>query len=142
MSSGTLTPNDLQEAFVTKLKGSPVATTVPNANIREANWMGDEFVYPAIRVDSDSMAFAALNGNCYGEWFDIVVSVYVFIEGTSSRECGRIMGLVGQLFGLQTVSNSQLKSQPLDVNYIPPTPVGDTIWRGQVLITGRAKERT
>lgn len=140
MSSGTLGPNDVQEAFVTKLKGSPVASADPNMNIKEANWMGDEFVYPAVRVDNETMPFTQLNGNCYGQWFNILVSVYVYTEGTSSMECGRIMKLIGQLFGLGFVSSSLLRSQPLKIDHIPPIPVGDTIWRGQVIVTGRVKE--
>ena len=142
MTSGTLDPNDVQRAFITKLKAHVPLTDLVGVEIREANWMENEFTYPSVRVDNNAMGFMAQNGNCYGQWFDISVSVFVFTESTSSKACGDMCGLVGKLFGLSTVLNARLQSQPLDIQYTPPIPMGDTFWRGEVIVTGRVKEVT
>lgn len=141
MTSGTLSPYDVQVAFISKLKGDAnLVAAVTAKEIKEANWGGDEFVYPAVRVDNNPMQFADNNGNCFGEWFDINVSVFVFTEGTSSRECSINMGLIGKLLGRNVISSAVLRSQPLSITYIPPIPDGMNKWRGEVVVLGTVKE--
>lgn len=141
MTTTTLIPVDLSDALVAALKADATLVTQVGEEIREESWMGDDFVYPAVRVDVNTMPIGATNGVCHGEWFDFNVSVYVFTNQPSSRVNQQIMGTIGRLFQNNTISTAGvLKSQPLNVDHILPIAIGQNFWRGEVLLTGQMKE--
>lgn len=144
MTATSLTPVDLVEALITKLTGdATLLATLPGGTsdeIREEHWQGTDFAYPNVRLGVNFMNTNAINGQCHGQWFDFSASAYVFSEGESSKECQTIMGVIGRLFLLATVSSAALRTQPLDVDYVPPIAEDIKLWRGEVLITGRVKE--
>lgn len=137
MTVNTLSPTDISSAFIAYILADPTIVTAVANDISEANWTSADFTYPSIRIDSNRMAVMLLNGNCKGRWFNVGVSAYIFAEGASSKECQDIMGLVGKRIQNNMIANTVLKSQPLDIDYIPPVPNGIKLWRGEVVISGR-----
>ncbi|HET8685827.1 MAG TPA: hypothetical protein VFM18_04090 [Methanosarcina sp.] len=82
-----------QAAWIAYLKSKPQLTvllTNGGANeIRETQWQGDEFAYPAIRVSVDY--FPSING-CGPD--DIDVQIDVFSEEKSSKQASHIASVL------------------------------------------------
>src|SRR5574337_271348 len=138
-----LSPYDFSSAIIADLKADAalVAALTDASKIKEQFWMGDEFTYPAVRVEIPTINTQQLNGNCKGQWFDINFSIYVFVEGVSSRVCQTMMGIIGTRYQNRSfVTASVFKTQPLSVNYITPASIGQNFWRGEVVVFGAAKE--
>lgn len=85
--------NTIQAAIVAKLKANMALIAwltqfQAQAEIREAQWQGREFVYPAVRVE--------LTGNtpiaeppCYSQ---VTFSIYYYSESDSSRQVNELAG--------------------------------------------------
>jgi len=140
MTATTLTIEQLSDAVIAFLKADVAIVAVVGDEIREANWMGSDFTYPALRVDTSRMSAQILNGNCEGEWFLITFSVYIFSEGRSSKAGQNLAGLVGRRFQNNRLITADFRSQPLNIDYNSPVTDGKTHWRGEVIVTGRLKE--
>jgi hypothetical protein len=141
MTTTTIGPDDVLEAFMTHLKAD-VTLIAQTTDIREAWWQGDEFTYPNIRVQDNQIPVRRDNGNCHGQWFELNMSVYVFTQGPSSLINRQLMKLVARSLQNGTVSSAAIRTQLLDVDYIPPITVGPELWRGEVVVSGRLKEVT
>lgn len=141
MTATTLTPYDLSKAIIAVLKAdSALINTVGTGEIKSDFWNSKEFEYPNIRLDVTNMPVGPTNGNCHGRWFDIAFSVYVHSNEASEKQCSQIMGLVGKLFQNNIISSAALRSQLLDITYIPPVPGGPGFWRGEVVVEGEIIE--
>ncbi len=85
----------VQAGIIVKLKADSALTTwltdrSAGAEIRENQWQGRQFVYPAIRVD---LVNQAENGNppCFSQ---ASFNVFSITEGDSSKDAGILAGLV------------------------------------------------
>lgn len=92
-----VTEETIQGAFISHLKSmaplTALLTGVSGTEIREYQWQGADFVYPAVRVYVD--VFPSLNG-CGTDNADVCVAVYS--EEKSSLQAKHIAGvLVDQL---------------------------------------------
>lgn len=92
-----VTEETIQAAFIAHLKAMPELTSqmtgVSGTEIREYQWQGADFVYPAVRVYVD--VFPSING-CGVDRADVTLEVYS--EQKSSMEAKSISGtLVEQL---------------------------------------------
>ena len=91
-------PNDdVQAGLITKLKADTDLTAYLTGQsatdeIRENQWQGVDFTYPAVRVDLTEQTEAG-NPPCLS---DLVFSVHCFGEGNSSLEADHVAGLVMQ----------------------------------------------
>lgn len=137
MATDTLTPTDISSAFIAYIKADTDIVNVVGDEIREANWMNTDFVYPSIRIDGNRMTAMLLTGNCKGKWFNVNMSAYIFSEGSSSKSCQDLMGLIGKRFEKNVLKSAKLISMPMDIDYIPPVPNGIKSWRGEVTISAR-----
>ncbi len=87
------TGNDVQAAWVAYLKAQPTLTSLlaNSGQIKELQWQGDKFVYPAIRVSVDF--FPSING-CIPR---AKVFIDVFSEEKTSDQASTIAGVIQNL---------------------------------------------
>lgn len=136
-----LSPETIQKAMITLLKADAplVAALTDAARIKEADWRGTTFEYPAVRLDISAMSPQG-NGPCAESWLGIAGSIYVFSKEHSSEECLQILGLVEnaiQRKRLTETGMTSLELRPEIVNY----PIrDDDIWRGEVIFATVAIE--
>lgn len=128
----------VQAAIITKLKSLAPFTSsfgsVDTGEIKEFDWQGDSFSYPAIRVDLEENTF----------YFDeqlrcnlqlVEFSIYVYSEQKSSKECSQIKtniinGIVGDGFSNQALG---IKFLPIRVaDNIPVVREDIRTWRSQI----------
>lgn len=133
MTATTITPVEVATHIVTDLKSDAgIVAAVNNAEqIKELNWMGDEFTYPGIRYQI-SLKESNNNGNCKGLEFDLMIHFLVFSNKTSSLECQTIMGLLGQRYTKKRLDAATFFTLELNTQYIPPIPIDKYEWRGEV----------
>jgi hypothetical protein len=147
MTSTTLGNYDMTSAILanliadTTLSAALVAGGSSSDEIREVRWMGDEFVYPAVRFELNEFPVDEMDGNCHGRWFRVSFSVYIYSEDTSSKECQTLMRLVRRRFQNRKISSATLESMSLDTSEMPVVPDRPNVWRGEVVITGMIKDK-
>lgn len=96
MISNTL----VQKALITKLKAAASVTVLLNgaAEIREGQWQGRAFVYPAVRVTIGVQTPRLETSPC--EWSRVSFSILSFSEERSSFEADNIIGTVNDVLHL------------------------------------------
>lgn len=97
--------------------------------IRENQWQGAVFVYPAVRIDIGTQTPVG-NGPCYLENGEITFTVLSFSENDSSQEADILAGLVnGVLMGAR-VSGTGFKSLAIRSDgLISASRTGERTWR-------------
>ncbi len=133
--------NDLiQAAIITKLKANTALTNFLTAasaanEIREAQWQGREFVYPAVRVQVGTQA-AGGNGPCYVTTGQTPFTIYCYSEQDSSRQSDQLAGLVDDaLLGLR-LSGTGFRTGPvLSDGLVKAVRTGERTW--QAIFLGR-----
>jgi hypothetical protein len=86
----------VQADLITKLKSITSVTIIlpEGANgIKELQWQGDTFQYPAVRLDLEDCGYEFDEQEQCGLYF-AEFSVYVFSEERSSKQCSTIKGLL------------------------------------------------
>lgn len=136
-----LTPAEISAPLIADLKADATLVTAVGAEIREDQWQGDDFVYPSVRVGGNQYPLHPTDGNCFGQWINISLSIFVFTEGLSSLLNQQIMGMVGEALQGSQLNTAALSSLALRVDYVPPIAFIFHAWRGEVLISGRVKEK-
>lgn len=103
-----VTEETVQAAWISHLKSMPnltsLLTGVSGTEIREYQWQGADFVYPALRVYVD--VFPSLNG-CGTDKANVCVEVYS--EQKSSKEAKHISGVI-----VDAMHKKRFKSNGLD----------------------------
>lgn len=126
----------IQAGLVEEFKSlTPVSTLLGGTTeIRESQWQGTQFSYPAIRVDVQTQV-PSIEGCAYG-WIDATVSVYS--EKASSQECDTIAGTVFQnlrrSFTRNGVFFSGMRCSSLGGAY----RINEQTWKADVRIRGMA----
>ena len=134
------TPDDVQIALLAYLKTQTSLLTLLGdaTQIKEAQWQGADFIYPAIRLTN--VVKPSLDG-CSPDNVDI--SIFVMSEKKSSRQCGDISAEVANvLHRKQFVSNEMTLSSPLKVTKIwvteipyPSQQEDSSIWIAEVKLS-------
>jgi hypothetical protein len=99
--------DEIQEAIVTRLKADAalvawLASLSAGDEIRENQWQGTDFTYPAVRIDVETLNPAT--DTCHPRNGLATATVFCFSEQKSSRQCNILARLVneaminGQLF--------------------------------------------
>jgi hypothetical protein len=125
----------VQADLITKLKSIISVTTIlpEGANgIKELQWQGDTFQYPAVRLDLEDCGYEFDEQEQCGLYF-AEFSVYVFSEERSSKQCSTIKGLLeNALTGLGwTGTNARYNRLRLAEN-IPAIRQDERTWRSQL----------
>lgn len=95
-----------QAAWIAYLKSKTQLTSLlANAGqIKETQWQGDEFTYPAVRVHVDYMP--SING-CGPD--DIDVTIEVFSEEKSSKQAAHISAVLNSILQKRPFSQNGIK---------------------------------
>lgn len=133
--------NDLvQAALVAALKANAAlvawltARSAPN-EIREAQWQGDSFTYPAVRVQVGTQ-LANGNGPCYPVNGEVPFTIYAFSESDSSQQADVLAGLVGAALLGNHLSGTGFTTGPvLSDGLVHATRTGERVW--QAVFLGR-----
>ena len=86
----------IQAALIAKLKtftNVTVLLTDGATDIKELQWQGDDFHYPAVRLDlEDNSIYFDEQEKCTLQ--EVTFSVYIYSQERSSKQCSQIKGLV------------------------------------------------
>lgn len=130
--------DEIQAAMVAYLKSKTAITTelpVPtdgSHEIREQQWQGNSFTYPAVRVRMTSNVPTDRNG-CKHKF---ECTIQVFSESPSSLEADRIAGIIANILNARQFSSNSLSF----ATHIMPSPQtirqDERTWRSEIMITG------
>jgi hypothetical protein len=136
-----LSPTTVQAALVALLKADPllVAALSSADAIKEAQWRGTKFAYPAVRVDISDMRPQG-NGACAKRWLATAGSILVYSKGDSSAECENILGLVENAIVGRHLSAAGLTSLEFRVDQVVYPFRETNLWRGEILFATTAIE--
>jgi len=135
--------NDLiQAAIVSKLKANSalvawLTARSAGSEIRESQWQGAVFTYPAVRVDLGTQVPVS-NGSCRTSESEMPFSIFSMSESDSSQQADVLAGLVNTaLFG-KRLSGTGWLSLVIDSDGLT-SAVRETqrIWRATGLYTVR-----
>ena len=126
-----ISPELIQAGVISKLKAdtSLVAwlTDRSAANeIRENQWQGRSFVYPAVRVD---LLVQTEPGNppCFSQ---TLFNVFAFAEGDSSKESAILAGLINSALLRKKFSGTGFSSGlVISLGSVPPIRTGERLWQ-------------
>lgn len=136
-----------QEQVLDELQAYVALTAlVPTTEIRETQWQGTEFTYPAIRVDTRNQIPEG-SGQCRPTISIENFTILAYSENDSSLECERIcFEIIEALFGRQledTAPSQGPNWRAETVNLIQfnaPRRMAERTWRGEVIFRCRVKE--
>jgi hypothetical protein len=121
----------VQAAIITKLQADTTLIAWLTARsaaseIRENQWQGVTFVYPAVRVDLLPQTEPG-NPPCYSQQ---LFNVFVFAEGDSSQNCAILAGLIDSaLIRKQMVGTGFSTGHIITLGAIPPLRTAERIWQ-------------
>ena len=124
--------NTVQAGIITYLK-SKAALTVLLANtyaveVRENQWQGDEFAYPAVRVD---LGTQVPDADC--EDATLSVGILCFSESNSSKEADTIAGVVNTLLHRKQFTSGTVRYLFYSDGLVPAVRQDKQTWRSEAL---------
>lgn len=131
----------MQAAIIERIK---TITSVTNLlgdgvnGVKEFDWQGDTFTYPAIRVDLETNEYSFdEQEQCKLQYAEF--SIYVYSEERSSKQCSMIKGLLATaLIGLGFRSSQNILVQkPRLIDNVPVIRQDDRLWRSQLKLGSR-----
>jgi len=130
----TLRSNDeIQAALLAYIKDKATITAViTSTEMREDQWQGTTFTYPAIRIRMISNVPSDTNCN----YNNISVSFMVFTENASSQEADRIAGIINQALHDKSFVSNNIAIFLRTTNLIPAFRSDIRTWRSEVLMNG------
>lgn len=134
-------PLEVQVALIAYLKANAglVALLGTADQIKEVEWQGADFVYPAVRVENDVMPNKV---DCEPD--DVDVTIFVMSEKKSSYQTNQIVDYVAKLFhakrNLFTAANGVVwfYSRTEKAPY-PKQQEGQSIWVSPIEIKAQVK---
>jgi hypothetical protein len=127
-----ITNNEIQAAVVGWLKSKPliVVEILDSDEIKEEQWQGTMFVYPAIRVRLISNRPESRQG-CIQP---ITLGIQVYTEDASSKNCDRIAGIIGKEVHDKQFSTSGFLFGMFVTDLVPAYRRDAQTWMSEVLI--------
>lgn len=127
--------NQVQSAIVSALKANAPLVAVVGDEIRESQWQGTEFAYPAVRIDLENLRSTGRGGTCTTTNSTVPFSVVAFSEDASSQQADQIIGLV-----VGALLDHQLTSVDFSSGFVRMSGVGQSsakraterVWRAIV----------
>lgn len=135
-----ISPNLLQAAIVARLQANAVLVeALPDGvnGIKEAEWQGTAFTYPAVRVDRPRLEPQPNGGHCIDRVSNATIDVAVLSKRESSRPASVIVGMVEDALAGATIVSAALRStalHPLLVSPVEPSPQYENVWQGRVTL--------
>ena len=127
--------NEIQEALTTKLQAETLvlAELSDTDEIRENQWQGTTFSYPAIRINM-IRNHPLENSDC--NQTNISVGLQVFSEDASSMQADRIAGIIQDELHDKPFSQGGLLIALWTDDLIPATRSNMRTWKSEVLMNG------
>ena len=131
------TPDEVQVALIEHLKADATLVTLLGTadHIKEVEWQGAEFTYPAVRVENDVMPNEA-----YCPPDDVNITIFCMSEKKSSKECQLVMREIAiYLHKHPFTATSGLRFVFIRVTKMPypKQQEGQTIWVSPIELTAQ-----
>jgi hypothetical protein len=130
-----ITNTQQREAWVQYLKSQASITgllTDP-LEIREADWKGEIFSYPNIRVQAVDVR-PHINPNCAQSYGTVIISV--FSEEKSSKQADQIAGAIANYIHGNTFTASGVKFWMVSVSdLIAAIAESDVVWKAEIHVS-------
>jgi hypothetical protein len=130
---------DVQASVIAALKADvPLVTLLGTSDqIKEVEWQGSDFVYPAVRVET---AITPNEVYCNPDGLEIVI--YCMSEKKSSRQCSLVADAVAKVFhdkrGYSSAGITFVFSRVTRLPY-PKQQEGQSIWTSPVEVAAQVK---
>ena len=127
----------IQAAIITKLKAATALATIlggANTEIREDQWQGTRFVYPAVRVE---LGTQIPNGETNCTAVNVPITVLCYSENSSSRQADQIAGVVSTILNKTSWSDivqSVRFAGTRVTSQVPAVRRDERTWEAQVVI--------
>ena len=130
----TLRSNDeIQAALLAYIRSKPTITSViTSTEMREDQWQGSTFTYPAIRIHLISNVPSDTNCN----YNNISLSIMVFTEDASSQNADKFAGIINQALHDKSFVSNNIAFYLKTTNLIPAFRSDIRTWRSEVLMNG------
>jgi len=134
----------IQADLIAKLKSISTVTALlgGGANgIKEAQWQGDTFTYPAVRLDLENNRYY-FDEQARCDLTEIEFSIYIFSEERSSKQCSQIKGLLeAALTGLGFSGTNARYPQLRLMDNVPAVREDERTWRSQLKYQSRVQQK-
>lgn len=132
-----ISPVKIAEALITALKSTTALTSLVGSEIREDEWMGGDFVYPAVRVRLTSMGPPSNhNGECRPNVAKLQFSILCYTEGRSSKKCLELGAVVEGALKNKHIETSDIAPMSRitipEGGYVFPVAETENLWRCEV----------
>ena len=120
--------DDIQAGLVAYLKAQTAITDLlsASADIKEDQWQGTTFVYPAVRVD---LGPQLPRGDCNAS--EITFSILCFDENASSQSTDELAGTVNNELHKKAFTNNSVRFSIYSQGLIPAIRMDDRTWRSE-----------
>jgi hypothetical protein len=132
--------DEIQAALVAYLKADAtiaaqlIADGTTVAEIREDQWQGASFTYPAVRVRMISnVPTSDRRDGCRQ---NISFGIQAWSEDDSSQQSDRIAGIIGGVLHGRSFSANSLVFHTTVTNLVPAVRSDRTVWRSETLVSG------
>jgi len=133
-----ITNNQIQEALVRRLGDVTQygiadlhAALTTDEPIRENQFQGTQFVYPAVRVNLTYLN-PTENTPCRDEVFKSYFSIISYSEGTSSLEADTIAGLVAEALDEAVIDEPTFRTGNISLGGVNAAiRIGERLWRAE-----------
>jgi hypothetical protein len=125
----------IQADLITKLKTiTTVTALLPDgtSGIKELQWQGDEFQYPAVRLDLERNEYVLDEQEMCG-LYKVEFSLYIFSQERSSKQASQIKGLLEKVLtgtGWHGTNANYSRLRLLDS--VPAVREDERTWRSQL----------
>lgn len=125
--------DDIRGALIDYMKSKTTITTAlgGSTEIRERQWQGTEFDYPAIRVKVGG-AVPQQAGEC--DIFDCPISILVFSEEASSSQADDIAGIINTVLHRRSFTSNNVRFMLWTTRLVEAIREDTRTWRSEVLI--------
>jgi len=131
--------DQLKSALLAKMKANAtiVALLSASSDIKENQWQGTDFVYPAVRIYVFPKGNLPTAANC--DFSTILMGINVFSEQDSSQECDYIAGIIGNELHTQSFTSLAIKFTNLTVKELNPAiRIDERTWQANIVLQGTA----
>lgn len=126
----------IQKNIISYLKAQAVVTAEVGNEIRSANYRGDQYELPAIRVGTPEIRPRRDNGSCPSKFQDIEVSIYIITKGSSQLQCQEIQTIVANVLRDAIIVGNGITSFQLSVDILEIEDSYTEEWIGELIMSG------
>ena len=126
-----LANDDIQAALVAYLKAKTAVTSllVTSAGVKESQWQGTQFDYPAVRLDLGVQTpVGGGSGSCPAR---LTISIRCYSQNASSQEADNLAGAVNSVLHGKQFSNSGIRFVVYSTGLVSAVRQDERTWRSE-----------